>query len=165
MRINVGPLKGKKGESLHFTFSEALASPWGGEAELETPVTVDVTVTNTGKCYLVRGRLSTRASLVCDRCLTRFTTEIASDIEEEFYPQAGVRRPARAEQGWVEEDEPSPDAELNTFTGDVFDLTGTVEELLVVALPVKVLCSEACRGICPRCGANLNAASCRCGEE
>lgn len=165
MRINVGPLKGKKGDSLHFTFSEPFASPWGGEARIEAPVTVDVTVTNMGKCYLVRGTLTTKASLVCDRCLSIYSAEVAGDIEEEFYPEKGTRRPVREELEWMEEDE-APDAdESNTFSGDAFDLSETIEELLVLALPAKLLCSEACRGICPHCGANRNTVSCDCGEE
>lgn len=166
MRINVGPLKGKKGDSLHFTFSESFASPWGGEARLEAPVTVDVTVTNTGKCYLVRGSMATKASLVCDRCLTTFSAEVVNDIEEEFYPKVGVRKPLRDEFEWMEEVDEAPAAdESNTFSGDAFDLSETIQELLVLALPAKLLCSEACRGICPRCGANRNAVSCDCVEE
>jgi uncharacterized protein len=42
------------------------------------------------------------------------------------------------------------------------DITGEIRDTVLLTLPMKVLCSEDCRGLCAGCGANLNSESCRC---
>jgi uncharacterized protein len=51
------------------------------------------------------------------------------------------------------------------FDGEVIEVDHLVAEQIFLALPVKVLCSEDCKGICPGCGANLNEEPCRCKAE
>jgi uncharacterized protein len=51
---------------------------------------------------------------------------------------------------------------LSYYEGEEIDLTPLVHEQIILALPTRPLCGEACRGLCPRCGANLNAAPCGC---
>jgi len=48
------------------------------------------------------------------------------------------------------------------YEGDEIDLTPLVHEQIILALPTRPLCGESCRGLCPRCGANLNAGACGC---
>ena len=47
---------------------------------------------------------------------------------------------------------------------ELIDLTADIREAILLALPMSFLCSEACRGLCVQCGANLNKASCACGK-
>jgi uncharacterized protein len=51
------------------------------------------------------------------------------------------------------------------FDGEVIEVDQLVAEQIFLALPVKVLCSEDCKGICPGCGANLNEEACRCRAD
>jgi uncharacterized protein len=51
---------------------------------------------------------------------------------------------------------------LSCYEGDTIDLTPLVHEQAILALPTRPLCGEGCRGLCPRCGANLNAGPCGC---
>ena len=51
---------------------------------------------------------------------------------------------------------------LASYDGDEIDLAPLVDEQTLLALPTRPLCSEDCRGLCPRCGANLNAGPCDC---
>jgi uncharacterized protein len=51
------------------------------------------------------------------------------------------------------------------LVGDTVDLVELLHEELQLALPVKPLCTEACRGICPGCGAELNEEECTCTPE
>ena len=53
-------------------------------------------------------------------------------------------------------------AETRTYQGQEIDLGPYVWEELVFAAPAKYLCREDCRGLCPRCGANLNTGPCAC---
>jgi DUF177 domain-containing protein len=54
------------------------------------------------------------------------------------------------------------DLALSYYEGEEIDLTPLVHEQIILALPTRPLCGEACRGLCARCGANLNAAPCGC---
>jgi len=49
-------------------------------------------------------------------------------------------------------------------TGEI-SLDDDIRQILLLQIPIKVLCSEDCRGICPHCGANLNTESCNCKNE
>jgi len=71
-----------------------------------------------------------------------------------------------------EELEPSEEIELDAkdldyefFDGVVIDLDSLVIEQIFLALPVKILCSDRCRGLCPHCGTNLNEESCDCERK
>jgi uncharacterized protein len=48
---------------------------------------------------------------------------------------------------------------------DVIDLTQVVDEQVALALPMKILCNEECKGLCPRCGIDLNRGECKCRVE
>jgi len=122
-------------------------------------------VSNTGKGYLVEGKLKAKAVAVCDRCLAPFTVHIVGSIQEEFLP-AGAK-PVRSDAG---EEHPSGEEagffdDLNVFEGDAFSLDELVHDHLLLGLPQKLLCRPDCRGMCPRCGANLNAGECGCPAD
>jgi uncharacterized protein len=55
--------------------------------------------------------------------------------------------------------------EVRVFTGEEIDLRDAVEEALILALPMKVLCRPDCQGLCPRCGRELEEGPCECPEE
>jgi len=48
---------------------------------------------------------------------------------------------------------------------ELIDLTADIREAILLALPINFLCSEACRGLCVQCGANLNKAPCACAKS
>jgi len=54
------------------------------------------------------------------------------------------------------------DMALSYYEGEEINLTPLVHEQLILALPTRPLCGEGCRGLCPRCGANLNTGPCGC---
>ena len=54
--------------------------------------------------------------------------------------------------------------ERSTYTGEEVDVTPLVYEETILALPTRALCGEGCRGLCPRCGANLNQGPCGCAR-
>jgi len=58
----------------------------------------------------------------------------------------------------IEED----DLETAFYRDEVIDLGQLMKEQFYLVLPMKPLCQEACRGLCPHCGANLNQSSCTC---
>ena len=59
----------------------------------------------------------------------------------------------------------SDDLNVIAYRGNEIDLWPDLREAMVLALPMKPLCSEDCRGICPTCGKDLNNGECRCGKR
>jgi uncharacterized protein len=57
------------------------------------------------------------------------------------------------------------DLDLDFYTGEVIDLESIIREQIILTLPLKPLCSEDCRGLCTRCGVNLNQERCACKAE
>ncbi len=91
------------------------------------------------------GKISLSLSCPCDRCLSPLVIPMEIPFREEFVQN-------------------SADPEVFGFTGDVVDLTEAVIETVALALPGKAVCSESCKGLCPSCGADLNAVSCNCSD-
>lgn len=160
MRVNIGSLKGKRGESIQVDFRvEQLPKPgWGADVKQIAPVDVQVTITNTGRCYLVRGLVHAVVELQCGRCLKGFPYELEAPLEEEFYQLSEAHRPAAAleEQQFAEE---------STFSGDTIDLAEAVREQAVLALPYQALCRADCAGLCTVCGKDLNEGDCGCHRD
>ncbi len=53
----------------------------------------------------------------------------------------------------------------SVYEGDAVDLDELVREQILLALPTRTLCREECKGLCPECGANLNAGECDCAQK
>lgn len=124
---------------------------WAGtDVHLARPLDVHLEAQQAGHDVVVRGRLSGEAALECRRCLKAICVPIAEEVSVLY--QVGV--------GAVEAEEmevyPLP------ARGNNLDLSGMVREHVVLAVPAYAICSEACRGLCPKCGKNLNEGPCEC---
>lgn len=106
----------------------------------------------------VRGRLEAQAQLTCVRCLNRFGHELERDIY-----QVLLRQPEEHEDEDVELKR--SDLDRTELEGDRIDLGELLREEFLLAMPMKALCSEECKGICSGCGAELNTEDCNCKPE
>lgn len=112
---------------------------------------IELTVTNTGvRKYFVEGCTTIVVETPCARCLEPVTYECHLDLSREL-------------------ELPEPDEKLQEDSEEQFYLNGynlDVDQLvyneLLPGLPMRVLCSEDCKGICNRCGMNLNKGTCTC---
>jgi len=69
-------------------------------------------------------------------------------------------------KGSKQEDELSTeDLEYGYYQDDVIDLDNLIFEQVMLQIPIKILCTDTCKGLCPHCGMNLNTASCSCHAE
>ncbi len=160
MLVNIGPIKLKRGVPLPIDVPDRWPEPGelGEGVEARAPVHVEGTVTNTGKAYYVDARLTTEVGLSCSRCLRSFRYEVNLPFVEEFH-----RRPKASVEAADAESSPLPWEEDDTaFTGDHIDLWEPVRETIALNLPLKALCHEACPGLCPVCGQDLNMGACAC---
>jgi len=121
----------------------------GLDLPLETPVRVDGQLQATeGEDFLWRGSIRATARLACRRCLA----EVPYDVDRHVDVLLSSDPDAI--------DDPSvyalPTASLHV------DLSGVVREELALEIPAFVLCRDECAGLCPACGADLNAGPCGC---
>lgn len=128
--------------------------------EIETigSVQAELRLSQDGKRVLVAGSLDLKVREYCDRCLVDFvlplTTEFKIDLELEGEEQAVIEHGCQAEFMDTEFLEESD-----------IDLYELLLQQYYLAFPVKILCSEKCRGLCSHCGANLNRTQCHCQHE
>lgn len=115
------------------------------------PFEVGLDVTEAGPDVLVRGRIAGTAEAECRRCLNPTVTPM--DVVVTLLYRKGAD-PAEAE---AEEAYPLPEREQE------LDLWPALREHLILAAPAFVECRPDCRGLCPRCGAELNDGPCDCG--
>lgn len=108
--------------------------------------------------YRLAGHLSGEIELTCSRCLESFRLPVGADFDLRYVP--------RIENGGEGEREVEED-DLTTafYEDDQIDLGQLVTEQVQLALPMKPLCADACRGLCPQCGTNLNTDACRCSQK
>jgi len=126
------------------------------EYTVAAPVHLVMDVHKDGDAYRVTGRVETRLRLVCGRCLEPFEIPIDSPFELRYVPE-----PAG---GGEEEEREVGEDDLTTafYKEDAIDLGDLMHEQFVLALPMKPLCSDACKGLCVQCGTNLNKGTCEC---
>ena len=55
--------------------------------------------------------------------------------------------------------------EVIAYSGDSIDIADEIAQQIIMAIPFKHLCSDGCKGLCPRCGADLNKKPCKCSSE
>ncbi len=131
------------------------------------PITAQLFLLKQGEGCLIRGSLSGKVELLCDRCKDKSVYEISSKFEEfEEHPEA-VYTDDEGNEIPVNEDE-LVDASLiflDKYSRAHVDLGSLLWEEFSLALPVKPVCKADCKGICVACGANKNVSECTCEKE
>ncbi|HMA33823.1 MAG TPA: DUF177 domain-containing protein [Chloroflexia bacterium] len=138
-----------------------LSVPLEGDADAVVARGVHGTITLTRLRGQVRavGQVQAQVTLECGRCLEPFTSTIVAPLDELFQQTVDVvSGTALVPAG--DDDELFP-----IDHNHILDLTEPVRQALLVSLPMRPLHSEACRGLCPHCGANLNLTACDCPTE
>jgi uncharacterized protein len=149
--LNVAPALKNPGQLYPFSADVVVDATevFGGPVRF-APARIEGSVLGAGEIVKLRGTLVGEAIVHCARCLKEVRVPIRVDVDEAF---------ARTS------DPDEPDRYL--FEGSDIDLTDCARDLLLLDLPIRAVCSEDCRGLCPTCGENRNLVSCTCleGEE
>jgi len=101
------------------------------------------------------GAVKTTLELPCSRCLEAFALPVDASFDLRYQPHTDNKGEGEKE---VEED----DLTTAFYENDEIDLGQLMREQFYLALPMKPLCREDCKGLCPVCGTNLNAGGCSC---
>jgi len=128
------------------------------EYRFADPVHAELDYYRAGDDVVVEGDVHAAAVATCARCAEEFRLPVDVPIRAVLAP-----RPAAPEDDDVELS--AEDMGLGFFDGDEIDVSDLVTEHTLLALPTRPLCSEGCRGLCARCGANLNTGPCRCAGD
>lgn len=112
----------------------------------------------TVKDIRVVGQYSTRVEIACARCLE----PVVRDLAEKFDL---LYRPLGVDAGPHERAVHDADTEIGYYTGEGMQLEDVLREQVLLAVPLKAICRDECKGLCPHCGKNLNHESCQCGES
>ena len=113
---------------------------------------------NTVEDIRVVGDFSTEIEVRCARCVEPVPTKLGGDFDLLY-------RPLGVDAGKDERSISEAETEIGYYSGNGIELQDVLREQILLALPAKIVCNESCRGLCARCGKNLNVESCACEEE
>ncbi len=153
MKIIVSEIEG---EGTELDFSESLTQ--NSLLESIGPVNAHLRIERRGEEVRIQGGIQGRVALQCSRCLINFQQEMSLNIDLLYHPAAEV---AREETYEVPRDE----INIGFYSNDELDITQVIREQLILNLPMKAVCVETCKGICPVCGADMNLQRCECRNE
>ncbi|HCU25177.1 MAG TPA: hypothetical protein DF383_09170 [Deltaproteobacteria bacterium] len=165
MKIKV-PLIPEEGEHHEFDqetpwLKALLAEHFSDFREPTAPASGEIDIQKTLQNVAISGRLTLSLHPACARCGKAFVTELEVPLERDLAPYfSGPREQLLTEEEEVELS--AEDLEFSFYHGEEIDLGAMLAEEIFLALPMRFLCRESCRGLCPSCGVNLNESSCSC---
>lgn len=129
------------------------------DAFLAEPIAVDFTLTHKERDLQLGGSVATSVRFVCSRCLLEYTKRVATSFDLFYLPQPDSK-------GLDEEMELKyEDMDVGFYDGIRLDVDLMVLEQIELSIPMRFICQEECKGLCPTCGADLNRGACRCPAE
>ncbi|GER94412.1 hypothetical protein A45J_2173 [hot springs metagenome] len=140
-------------EGLELELTEKISSD--ESIKIVAPVKASLKIDKKGSEVIITGRAKGTVELQCSRCLKAFDMDIDSAINVVYHPASEINK---------EEHYELKGDELDTgfYKNDTLDTEDLLKEQLVLNIPMKPLCSNDCKGLCPKCGANLNITQCNC---
>jgi uncharacterized protein len=137
-------------EGLEFDFKDEIVSD-----TILSPVNAHLKIEKLGPEVLVKGGLATEVHLQCSRCLKDFQQNLSVPVEVVYHPAEELKR----EENYEITNE---ELDMDFYSGEELDLFNILKEQIDLNLPMKPLCNDSCKGLCPLCGMDLNNSSCRC---
>jgi uncharacterized protein len=139
-----------------------LGSDFQQKAPLWTAGRAQLVEENHGKHAKIKdirlaGSLKTKLEVACARCLDPVLVEVDHSFDLLYRPQG-------TDAGREELSVTSAEAEISYYQGEGLQLEDALHEQVLLAVPLRALCRENCKGFCPQCGENLNTEQCSCAE-
>ena len=124
---------------------------YGNSFPVTEPVTASGVVRNTAGVLMMTGRVSTCIHGTCDRCAAEFDRDVEFPIQVVLVDELA--------------NEENEDEWVFHLEGDSADLDDIIRTVFVLNMDSKILCRPDCKGLCFRCGKNLNEGPCNCQKE
>ena len=152
MLLDLSKIIETPGASVSFSHNMDLSDLLYGTCyPVDEPVQASGVVRNTAGVLVMAGQLHTTIHGVCDRC----TAEFAQDVE--FPLDVVLVRELSNEE--------NEDEWVFPLEGNSADLDDIIRTVFVLNMDSKLLCKDDCKGMCCRCGKNLNDGPCGCQKE
>ena len=152
MLLGLGEIINRPGESISFSERVDLSDlRYGTSYPVSEPVLAVGTVRNTADVLIMKGTITTCLHGVCDRCAADFTRDVEIPIDVVLVDELP--------------NEENEDEWVFPLEADAADLEDIVRTVFVLNMDSKLLCKPGCKGICCRCGRNLNSQQCTCQKE
>ena len=152
--LDVGQMRGPEAR-IDRRFAAGVLPADPGVFRVSAPVELGVLVRKNRSQFRLIGRVKTTIELTCSRCLEGYEFGVDEPFDVLYLPRD---QSGGSDERQVEDD----DLSTAFYSDNVIDLGHLMQEQCYLVVPMKPLCSESCRGLCPECGANLNTASCTC---
>lgn len=127
-------------------------------ARLTSAPQVQGSASRKGSEVRLRGSITARAEVDCDRCLKAVSVPIETEFDVSLIPASEYLEKQTAELQ-------KEDLLLSVYEGDSVDVNEIVREQILLALPARALCGEECKGLCPVCGTDKNSNACACENK
>jgi uncharacterized protein len=137
------------------TFDPSALSTDGDAYRIVAPVELAFDIYKDKDRFRLDGTLKTRLELSCSRCLEPFQMPVDLEFDQRYLPQTAATPE-------LESEVPEDDLETSYYRDEEIDLNDLLREQFYLTLPMKPLCRDDCRGLCPQCGMNLNTGTCDC---
>ena len=152
MMLGLSKIIETPGASVPFSTSVDLSDLcYGVSYPVSEEVIAEGVVRNTAGVLVMTGSIRTTIHGTCDRCANDFDRDIDFPIDVVLVEELS--------------NEENEDEWVFPLEGDSADLDDIVRTVFVLNLDSKLLCSEDCKGLCHRCGKNLNEGPCNCQKE
>ena len=152
MLLSLSKIIDAPGASVPFETSVDLSDLLFGTCyPVSEPVLASGTVRNTAGVLVMTGNVTTTLHGVCDRCASDFTQDVDIPMNVVLVKELA--------------NEENEDEGVFPLDGDEADLEDIVRTVFVLNMDPKLLCDEDCKGLCCRCGKNLNEGPCNCQKE
>lgn len=159
MEVKLGRIAERESFSFHDRFPVSTRD--GGTVECDTKVAG--TVAKSGGRLLLDAEVTCGIGIACSRCLEEFTLSVKTGFSLVFHRGEGANIPGGESNvpGGTDTDD---FIILSDITETRYDIFPRVKEEILLEMPIRFLCSEDCKGICSRCGADLNTGGCECDD-
>lgn len=124
----------------------------GGSETIEKPVAITVRIEKLASQVRIKGEIVAEVKCTCARCAAPIVKTIRAPVDAYFVPEKH-----RGDPEINDEDEG-----FATYRGEEIDFADHLRGQLALYYPMRFLCREDCKGICQRCGADLNNEPCKC---
>ncbi len=123
---------------------------------LASPVSAHLNITRADRNLYIAGDINARVRTNCSRCLKEFEHVVQADFSVFYVNGEGEGREVELK---------AADMDVQYFKGPELDTNEILLAQLALEMPMRELCRPDCKGLCPRCGADLNLGPCKCSAE
>ena len=144
----------------HFsrTFQPVDVGQEGDAYRIVAPVHLEFEIHKDKEKFRLVGTVRTELELTCSRCLEPFRMPVGSSFDLRFLPATDM---GQTDEREVQDE----DLDTSYYRDDMIDLNELLREQFYLALPMKPLCRDDCKGLCPQCGTNWNSGTCTCTQQ